>query len=87
MVNYSTVVQNESGIHARPAKVLVNEAKKYKSEIKIKANGKVVNAKSIISVMTLGAIKGTPVELTFSGEDEEFAYNSIKSLFDNNLYE
>ncbi|MCR2032940.1 HPr family phosphocarrier protein [Anaerofustis stercorihominis] len=84
---YSTTVKNETGIHARPAKVLVQEASKFVSDIKIKANDISVNCKSIMSVLALGATKGTNVEIDISGEDEKDAYNAIKYLFENNLNE
>ena len=84
---YSTTVKNKTGIHARPPKILVEEANKYKSNIMIKANDIKVSCKSIISVMALGAVKGTKVEITINGEDEQNAYEGIKNLFDNNLNE
>ncbi len=84
---YSTTVKNKTGIHARPAKVLVQEANKFTSDIKIKANDIKVNCKSIMSVMALGAVKGTPIEIEINGNDEQDAYNAIKELFDNNLNE
>lgn len=84
---YSTTVKNKTGIHARPAKVLVQEANKFNSDIKIKANDIEVNCKSIMSVMALGAVKGTQVEININGDDEKNAYKAIKELFDNNLNE
>jgi len=84
---YTTTVKNETGIHARPAKVLVQEASKFVSDIKIKANDICVNCKSIMSVLTLGATKGTDIEINIIGEDEKEAYTAIKELFDNNLNE
>ena len=84
---YSTTVKNKTGIHARPAKVLVQEANKFNSDIKIKDNDIEVNCKSIMSVMALGAVKGTQVEININGDDEKNAYKAIKELFDNNLNE
>ncbi|WP_290771123.1 HPr family phosphocarrier protein [Anaerofustis sp.] len=84
---YSTTVKNKTGIHARPAKVLVEEAGKYSSDIKIKANDIETNCKSIMSVMALGATQGTDIQITINGSDEQEAYEAIKSLFENNLNE
>jgi len=53
------VVRNEVGLHARPAKSLVSELNKYVSEIFIEKDGYRINAKSIIGVLTLAAVKGT----------------------------
>lgn len=83
----SRVVENETGLHARPAKVLVQESQRFKSEIKIYANGICANAKSILSMMTLGAAKGTEIEIRISGVDEAEACKAIDTLFDNKLNE
>lgn len=87
MQKFSTIVSNDTGIHARPAKVLVEEASKFTSDIKIEANDVCVNCKSIMSVMALGATKGTNVKIVVNGEDEETAIKTLKDLFKNNLYE
>ena len=87
MLEYTVTVTNDSGIHARPAKVLVNELGKFKSDIRITAGNKTVNGKSIIFVISLGATKGTEVKFVFNGEDENEALEKVKDLFAHNLYE
>jgi phosphotransferase system HPr (HPr) family protein len=76
-------VLNESGLHARPASVLVKTASKYKSDFYIRMYGYKVNGKSILGVMTLAAEYGAEMELIFDGPDEEDAVREIASLFEN----
>jgi phosphocarrier protein FPr len=78
MKNAELVVINETGLHARPAKTLVALAKQYKSDIRILCNGKKVNAKSMVSVLTLGASCGASILLEVAGEDEEQALAALE---------
>lgn len=66
-------VNAENGLHARPAGALANCAKQFKSSIKIKAGEKEADAKRLLSIMSLGATKGTTLEFTINGEDENEA--------------
>jgi phosphocarrier protein len=75
------VVQNEVGLHARPAKNLVSELNKYSSEVYIEKDGYRVNAKSIIGVLTLAAVKGTELLVTAEGEDAEEVLDVVEHLF------
>ncbi|WP_010168159.1 HPr family phosphocarrier protein [Candidatus Epulonipiscium viviparus] len=68
------------GLHARPAGVIVKEAAKFASEIKLAKGAKEVNAKKLISVLSLGAKKGEVVVLTVEGADEDAAFDKIKTL-------
>jgi len=68
------------GLHARPAGVIVKEAAKFASEIKLAKGAKEVNAKKLISVLSLGAKKGEVVVLTVEGADEDAAFEKIKTL-------
>ncbi|CAG1007723.1 PTS system, fructose-specific IIA component,PTS-EI.PTSI, ptsI; phosphotransferase system, enzyme I, PtsI,PTS-HPR.FRUB, fruB, fpr; phosphocarrier protein FPr [Anaerolineales bacterium] len=79
MKQIEIVVQNRTGLHARPAKVLVNLAKKFKSDIHIQYNNKRVNAKSMVSVLTLGAACGSEITLQVDGADEETALAELES--------
>ncbi len=85
MIEKEVVVENRSGIHTRPASLIVKTAAKYKSEIYIINEGFSINAKSIIGVMTLGAGQGTKLILSVEGKDENEAmeelYNLISSGF------
>jgi multiphosphoryl transfer protein len=71
-------INNETGLHARPAKTLVNLVKQFKSEIFIWHGAKKANAKSLISVLTLGASKGSQLKIQVNGDDEENALAEIE---------
>lgn len=77
-------VINPNGIHARPASIFVNEAKKFQSKIMVEniATGKAKDAKGILGVMTLGLVKGTEIRLTAEGADEEAAIQAMSDLID-----
>src|SRR5215207_9246559 len=79
MKQIEVIIQNRTGLHARPAKVLVNLAKQFKSEISLHHAGKRANAKSMISVLTLGAVSGSDITVQAIGEDEEKAIADIEA--------
>lgn len=68
----------ETGIHARPATLLVQTASKFNSDITLEYNGKSVNLKSIMGVMSLGVGQGADVTITVDGADEEEAIQGIE---------
>ncbi len=74
---------SETGLHARPATVLVNCAVKYKSEFILESNGKQVNLKSIMGVMSLGVYCGEIISIYATGIDEEEALEGLANLFAN----
>ena len=78
MVKKLFKITNESGLHARPATILVNVAVNYKSEIRLNALKKTIDFKSIMGVMSLGVYSGTTIEIIVDGEDEVEAINAIK---------
>lgn len=71
MVEKSVIVTNETGLHARPAAALVQFVKSMSEEVELVKEGKVANAKSIFSVMSLGISKGTEILVRVTGENEE----------------
>jgi phosphoenolpyruvate-protein phosphotransferase len=77
MKQIELVIQNQTGLHARPAKVLVNLAKQFKSDISVHHRGKRANAKSMVSVLTLGAERGSDITVQADGVDEEKAIAEI----------
>ena len=87
MVSNKAVLTNKSGLHARPASLLVELANKFKSEIFIKKDNMTINAKSIMGVMTLGAAHGTEIIIEVDGSDEEEALKAIIQLIDSNFNE
>lgn len=85
MKNFSYVIKDEVGIHARPAGMLVKEAKKYESKIVLYKEGKTAEATKLMAVMGLGVKCGQTVEVEISGADEDSAYEGIKNFFETNL--
>ncbi|WP_067725698.1 phosphocarrier protein HPr [Oceanobacillus damuensis] len=77
----------ETGVHARPATLLVNKAGQYDSEVEVSYNGKKVNLKSIMGVMSLGIPKGAEIEVTAAGNDEEEALNGVSEVIKEHLGE
>ena len=67
----------ETGIHARPATLLVQTASKFNSDINLQYKGKSVNLKSIMGVMSLGVGQGAEVTITVDGQDEAEAMEGI----------
>ncbi|CRK80674.1 phosphocarrier protein HPr [Neobacillus massiliamazoniensis] len=68
----------ETGIHARPATLLVQTASKFDSEINLEYKGKKVNLKSIMGVMSLGVGQGADIKITTEGSDAEDALRSLE---------
>jgi len=73
-------VKNGHGLHARPAALFVKEATGFESEIKISFNGKEVNAKSILNVLSLGVDQGAEVRLNAEGADSFAALEHLETL-------
>ncbi|MGI8353280.1 phosphocarrier protein HPr [Niallia circulans] len=73
-------VIDETGIHARPATLLVSTASKFKSDMQISFNGKSVNLKSIMGVMSLGVPKGGEITISATGEDEVEAVDGVEAV-------
>jgi phosphocarrier protein FPr len=72
-------IQNPTGLHARPAKVFVNLAKAYQSDIRVFYGEKKANAKSLISMLTLGVERGSEIRVEVEGQDEAEALQAIEA--------
>ena len=72
------VIENPTGLHARPAKVFVNVAKGFQSIIRVYHGEKKANAKSLISLLTLGVETGSKIKIEIEGEDEEDALMALE---------
>jgi phosphotransferase system HPr (HPr) family protein len=84
------VVAHPAGLHARPASIFVRTCNSFPCEIKVKnvtANSALVNAKSVLAVLTLGVDSGHEILVTAIGEKESDALNAIKNLIDTNFGE
>ena len=80
MKEISVLVVDPVGLHARPATVAVNAASKFKCEVKVAYNGKTVNMKSIMGVMSLGIPTQSEITISCDGEDEEEAIKQIEDI-------
>lgn len=81
------VVKNRAGIHARPAALIAQTANKFLSEITIKKDSMVINAKSIMGVISMAAGYNTTLTLEATGQDEQEAIDAIVNLFDTRFEE
>lgn len=77
MVERKFKIISETGIHARPATLLVQAAGKFDSEIILEYKGRSVNLKSIMGVMSLGVGKGAEITISATGSDENDALNTL----------
>ena len=87
MKKEKVILQNETGLHARPAAELVKLANSFNCDVNITANGRTVSAKSILGIMSLGIKASTEIEIECNGEEEENAINEIIQAFNNKFGE
>ncbi|MDE6052793.1 MAG: HPr family phosphocarrier protein [Lachnospiraceae bacterium] len=85
MQKFEYTIKDEAGIHARPAGLLVKEAKKYESKIMIVKEGKSVEATKLMAIMGLGVKYGETISVEISGSDEDAACESFQSFLKENL--
>ena len=89
MLKSRVKIVNHLGLHARAAAQLVRLASNFKSKIKLKRieNAIIADAKSILSILSLAASKGTSLEVEIEGEAENEALKAINEIFDNGFGE
>ena len=85
MKSFSYVIKDELGIHARPAGLLVKEAKQFASTVTLECNGKKAAAKGLMGVMGLAVKNGNEVTVTAEGDDEAAAIAALEAFFKANL--
>ncbi|NOZ85448.1 MAG: HPr family phosphocarrier protein [Deltaproteobacteria bacterium] len=76
------LVVNEKGLHLKPAQNIVNVASKFQSHILLGRDGQMVDAKSTLGLLALGAPKGTRLRIEAFGEDAAEAINALAGLFE-----
>jgi phosphocarrier protein HPr len=74
------VVQNQVGLHARPATFFIQKANEFKSSIWVEKEERRVNAKSLLGVLSLGIVGNTKIRIIADGTDEEEAIDSLVKL-------
>lgn len=85
MKTFEYTIKDELGIHARPAGLLVKEAKKFESECIITKDGKTKKLTQLMMLMSLGVKQGDTVTVSVDGADEDAAVAALKEFFENNL--
>jgi phosphocarrier protein len=78
---------NKVGLHARPAALFVQTANKFKSNIVVEREGKEVDAKSILNVLSIGAEYGSVITIKADGDDGDMAVKTLSELVKNKFYE
>ncbi len=79
------LVQNQVGLHARPATFFIQKANEYKSSIWVEKDERRVNAKSLLGVLSLGITKGLTISIIAEGSDEETAVNDLVALISSDM--
>jgi len=74
------VIQNQVGLHARPATFFIQKANEYKSSIWVEKDERKVNAKSLLGVLSLGIVGGTTIKIIVDGSDEKEALDGLVAL-------
>ena len=87
MVSKNVVVNNQVGLHARPATFFIQKANEFKSSIWVEMKERRVNAKSLLGVLSLGIVKGTAITLIAEGVDEAAAVDTLAELVESNFAE
>jgi len=87
MIEAKVTIVNKLGLHARAAAKFVGCASAFSSSIKAGTDGKLVDGKSIMSVMMLAAGKGTEIDLQIDGKDEQAAFEALTTLIANRFDE
>jgi len=81
------LVQNQVGLHARPATFFIQKANEFKSSIWVEKEDRRVNAKSLLGVLSLGIVGGTNIRIIADGADEVAAVDSLVSLVESGFAE
>lgn len=85
MKEFTYVLKDENGIHARPAGLLVKEAAKFASKVTVQKGEKSADGKRLFALMGLGAKKGDELKILVEGADEEDAAAALESFLEGNL--
>ena len=87
MISKNVTVQNNVGLHARPATFFIQKANSYKSSIWVEKEDRRVNAKSLLGVLSLGIVKGMVITLIADGPDETDALEGLVGMVDTGFSE
>ena len=87
MYSKDVMVQNQVGLHARPATFFIQKANEFRSSIWIEKEERRVNAKSLLGILSLGIIGGTQIKIIADGADEQAAVNALVALVESGFSE
>ena len=87
MYTQNVTINNEVGLHARPATFFIQKANEFKSGIWLEKDERRVNAKSLLGVLSLGIVQGTVITLIADGSDEKEAVDALADLIENQIGE
>ncbi len=87
MYDKEVLVQNQVGLHARPATFFIQKANEFKSSIWVEKEERRVNAKSLLGVLSLGIVGGTSIRIIADGSDDEEAVQNLVSLVESGFTE
>lgn len=85
MTQFQYTITDPNGLHARPAGVLVKEAQKFSSSVKLTRGEKSADLKRLFAVMGMGVKCGETVEVTVEGDDEAQAAQTLETFFQENF--
>lgn len=80
MLEKELTVELKTGLQARPAALFVQEANRFSSDVFLEKDGKKVNAKSIMGIMSLAVASGSTVTIVTDGKDEKEALNALETF-------
>ena len=81
----TVTVNNQVGLHARPATFFIQKANEFRSSIWIEKDERRINAKSLLGVLSLGIIKGMSMDIAADGPDEQEAVEALEELINTNF--
>ena len=87
MISRNVTIQNNVGLHARPATFFIQKANSYKSSIWVERDDRRVNAKSLLGVLSLGIVGGTAIRIIADGGDEQAAVEGLVALVESGFAE
>ena len=87
MITREVTINNQVGLHARPATFFIQKANEFKSVIWVEKDDRRVNAKSLLGVLSLGIVKGTTISIIADGVDEVQAVETLADLIDREFAE
>ena len=87
MINQEVTVENQVGLHARPATFFIQKVNEFRCAIWVEKDERRVNAKSLLGVLSLGIVGGTTIRLIADGADEQEAVDTLAELVNSKFEE